>query len=64
MTTFLRMDAAREAQLIAAIATISTHSEALAFREALSAGAEQMTADLMRALRDRIDLLAKREGRK
>ncbi len=57
-----QMTPAREAELLRHVPTLGCHAEAVAFRVALSAGGEGMTVDLMRALRDRIDLCAKREG--
>ncbi len=61
--TLTPMTPERERQLIAAADGISTLAEAQSFRATIRDGGEQMTVDLMRALRDRIDLLAKREGR-
>ena len=56
------MTPAREAALLAQVPTLGCHAEAVGFRAALSAAGEGMTVDLMRVLRDRIDLLARREG--
>lgn len=62
MVTVEPMRPEREAELIKAAEGLASHAEALAFRASLSQGREQMTADLMRVLRDRIEVLAKREG--
>lgn len=62
MVTVEPMSPEREAHLIDQVGKLGSHAEALGFRAAISAGREQMTADLMAALRDRIDVLAKREN--
>ncbi len=53
----------REAHILRAIDTLATVDEAHWFRQQLSDQGEQMTATVMAALRDRIDVMAKREGR-
>lgn len=56
--------AAREAELIEVVRRLEAVADCHAFRAGLRAGGEQMTVDLMAALRDRIDHLAKLEGRR
>jgi hypothetical protein len=53
----------REREVMAHIPTLASLDEATAFRRRLSEQGEQMTATVLTALRDRMDLLAKREGR-
>lgn len=53
----------RIAELLRQIPTLATLDECHGFRDQLKAQGETMTAEVYGPLRDRLDLLAKREGK-
>ena len=56
------MDDARERHLLRQIATLASLDEATGFREQLSAQGE-MTGEVMVRLKERMDALARKEGK-
>jgi hypothetical protein len=58
------MTGEREAELLRHIPTLAPLAEAHEFRAELSRNREQMTAAVLTALRDRIDMLAAREAKR